>query len=285
MTTLVALSVTTTERGPFLDPNGILYLEPVSAHAFEAMNAAALRELGIPIDVTEAGRTWARQNYLYQGWLKHLPGFNLALPPGMSIHEKYRAADFGGPFAVIGTREHDWLVKRGPAFGWIWTGAHFTHVEGWHFEQNGLVVAATASNTSTPLTPDPPRKKKKMPNAVVDQEQGSATFNWIAVVTDNGELHEVSPGNRGWWDALAGLYSPALTAVPTNHAGYGQFVAANQTMIGGAFPTAQALAAQIVAALPTNGTAPTVAAIVAALTPIIPTAVQNGLAARNAIIK
>ncbi len=152
MSTLVALSVRTVQRGPFLDPNGICYLEPNSARAFEAMNQAAIRELGIPIDVFEAGRTWARQNYLYQGWINKLPGFNLALPAGMSIHEKYEAVDYGGPWGIPGTREHNWLVARGPAFGWIWTGARFTHLEGWHFEQNGLVVAFTAAASITPIT-------------------------------------------------------------------------------------------------------------------------------------
>ena len=146
---------------------------------------------------------------------------------------------------------------------------------------------ASLTETLITSTPAPLRKKTKMPNAVVDQEQGSGTFNWIAVVTDNGQLHEVDPSNRGWWDALAGLYTPALAAVPTNHAGYGQFVAANQTMIGGAFPTAQTIAAQIVATLPpvSSGTPPTVADIVTALTAIIPTAVQNAAATRAAIIK
>ena len=152
-----------------------------------------------------------------------------------------------------------------------------------------VISPSFASTNGTPITEtvSPLRKRTKMPNAVVDQEQGSSTFNWVAVVTDNGQLHEVDPSNRGWWDALVGLYVPALTAVPTNHAGYGQFVAANQTLVGGAFPTAAALAAQIVATLPpaSNGTAPTVAAIVTALTPIIPTAVQIAAATRAAIVK
>lgn len=38
-------------------------------------------QLGRPVQITEAGRTRARQMHLYNGWISRLPGFNRALHP------------------------------------------------------------------------------------------------------------------------------------------------------------------------------------------------------------
>jgi len=137
----VQLSVRTSARGPFLDPDGRLYCTTNSAAAFEALNREFIAHFGYALPVIEAGRTRNRQNYLYQGYINHLPGFNLAAPPGHSVHEFGNAWDFGGKCATHGTAEHNWLVATGPRFGIIWTGKNFSVVEAWHFEQNGLIVA------------------------------------------------------------------------------------------------------------------------------------------------
>ena len=63
----------------------------------DAPAAASLRRvdaaLGHPLRITEAGRTRARQEYLYDGWVRRLPGFNYAAAPGTSPHERGDAFD------------------------------------------------------------------------------------------------------------------------------------------------------------------------------------------------
>lgn len=87
--------------------------------------ASYLRMLaaGMPGGLNSTYRTWAEQNYFYQGFIHHRPGFNFALPPGTSVHEKGFAGDFpAGPRA--------WLVQNGHAYGWRRTNPN----ESWHYE-------------------------------------------------------------------------------------------------------------------------------------------------------
>ncbi len=58
-----------------------------------------------------AGRTRADQSYLYNGWIKRLPGFNLAAPPGTSKHEKGNALDL-----TRGTPAQLWMCAGGDPY-------------------------------------------------------------------------------------------------------------------------------------------------------------------------
>ena len=84
-----------------------------------------------------AGRTSKDQEYLYNGWKKRLPGFNLAAKPGTSLHEKGNALDVSR-----GTKAQLWMtqggdpykVRRGEKiraneYGWFRTVSS----EPWHF--------------------------------------------------------------------------------------------------------------------------------------------------------
>lgn len=85
--------------------------------------------LGRPLDINEAGRTWAQQNAHYQRYLRYLAGgpwAPIALPPGSSIHEFGRAIDTDDHV------HHDALLVE---HGWIRTvyrGGRL--VERWHYE-------------------------------------------------------------------------------------------------------------------------------------------------------
>lgn len=143
---LTLLSVRSDNRGPFLDALGMQFVNPVAAAGFEALNVAFKAEFGIALVPVEGRRSSDRQNYLYQGYINHKAGFSLAAPPHTSNHEDEhgaRAIDFGSGVATISSAQHKWLVANGPTYGWIWTGGTFTPKEGWHFEQNGTVVAST----------------------------------------------------------------------------------------------------------------------------------------------
>lgn len=87
------------------------------------------RQIGHPLQITEAGRTWARQNEHYQHYLKY--GSPIALnPDAPSIHQKGGAADSNEAQRVHSTME---------ANGWRrtvyrWVNGRWTLVEPWHYE-------------------------------------------------------------------------------------------------------------------------------------------------------
>ena len=85
-----------------------------------------------------AGRTRKEQEYLYDGWVRRLPGFNLAAPPGKSRHERGNALDL-----ETGTAAQRWMCAGGDyrkvrggeklrahQYGWFRTVPN----EPWHFE-------------------------------------------------------------------------------------------------------------------------------------------------------
>ena len=85
-----------------------------------------------------AGRTRKEQEDLYRGWINRWPGYNLAAPPGRSLHEKGDALDL-----ETGTAAQRWMCAGGDyhkvrageklrahAYGWYRT----VPSEPWHFQ-------------------------------------------------------------------------------------------------------------------------------------------------------
>lgn len=110
------------------------YLEREAAAAFNAMSAEAERRWGRPIRVIAAYRPLWKQQYLYNGWIRHLRGFNLAAFPGTSNHGWGLAIDLASGW-------DRWAVDQiGRAYGWSksWSDAqsewwHITYRHGvWH---------------------------------------------------------------------------------------------------------------------------------------------------------
>lgn len=103
------------------------YLAFEPAAAFNAMSAEAQRRWGRPISVIAAYRTLAKQQYLYNGWIHRLAGFNLAAVPGTSNHGLGEAIDCASQW-------DRWAVDQiGAAFGWAksWSDAPS---EWWHIK-------------------------------------------------------------------------------------------------------------------------------------------------------
>lgn len=87
------------------------------------------RQIGHPLQITEAGRDWAEQNKHYQHYLKY--GYPIALNPNTpSVHQKGDAADSNEAQRILAIMtDHGWIrtVYR-------WVNGKWTLVESWHFE-------------------------------------------------------------------------------------------------------------------------------------------------------
>ncbi len=83
----------------------------------------------ILIAINSGFRSYPQQKDLFEGFQKHLPGFNLAAPPGRSNHQNGIAFDIrvaGGD----GDPTYEWLKKNGPSHGFVRT----VNREPWHWE-------------------------------------------------------------------------------------------------------------------------------------------------------
>ena len=105
-----------------------------AAQSFNQMSSAYQRAWGSPLTVNSGGRTREEQAYLYEGWINRRPGFNLAAPPGGSLHESGIAVDIGGPITSSSTKQHAWLRANAAQYGWYWVGSNFG--EPWHWENH-----------------------------------------------------------------------------------------------------------------------------------------------------
>lgn len=92
------------------------------------------QEFGEEFRIGEGYRTLIRQKDLslrYQAYLRGGPWAPIAATPGTSKHGWGVAGDFWSRIDLFGTAEHEWAVKNGPRWGWIWGS---TPSEAWHFE-------------------------------------------------------------------------------------------------------------------------------------------------------
>lgn len=110
-------------------------LTGAATQALQAMSAAYQQRWGTPLVVNSGGRSREEQARAYQAYLEGRG--NLAAPPGHSVHESGRAADFGGAILNAGSAQHIWLQQNAARFGWTWTGKNFSQFEPWHWEYTG----------------------------------------------------------------------------------------------------------------------------------------------------
>jgi D-alanyl-D-alanine carboxypeptidase len=115
--------------------NSIKFISNDIAEFYLALVNAAEKG-GVPMPLKSGFRTYASQQYLYNGYVKHLPGFNLAAKPGFSNHQDGFAYDFaiGG---YEGNPRYDWLKANAPAHGFVRT----VNGEPWHWEYRPEVAA------------------------------------------------------------------------------------------------------------------------------------------------
>lgn len=93
----------------------------------ELVNAAEAD--GVLLPLKSGFRTYPKQAYLYNGWIKKLHGFNRAAEPGFSNHEDGYAYDFAID-GYEGNPRYDWLKAHGPQHGFVRT----VNEEPWHWE-------------------------------------------------------------------------------------------------------------------------------------------------------
>ncbi|MBZ6076347.1 M15 family metallopeptidase [Microvirga puerhi] len=98
---------------------------------------------GVEVAINSGFRSYPEQQRLYDGFIKGVPGFNMAAKPGRSQHQNGIAFDI----AVAGGKgnpTYDWLTTNAPALGFIRT----VNGEPWHWEYDLTKAAvAVAANT------------------------------------------------------------------------------------------------------------------------------------------
>ena len=120
-----------------LDP----YLDLVAAAAKDRVQVA----------INSGFRSYPEQKDLYEGYIKGLPGFNLAAKPGTSNHQNGIAFDIAVAGAS-GDPVYDWLKENAPPRGFIRT----VNGEPWHWEYDtakaAVAVAAHTYKTDNVIT-------------------------------------------------------------------------------------------------------------------------------------
>jgi hypothetical protein len=95
----------------------------------------------VTVAINSGFRSYPEQKFLYEGYKKHLPGFNTAAPPGTSKHQNGIAFDIrvaGGD----GDPVYQWLKKNGPAHGFVRT----VNGEPWHWEFDKVKANKAVAN-------------------------------------------------------------------------------------------------------------------------------------------
>lgn len=140
------------------------------ASAFYRMAGAFKADTGCDLFVSSGTRTRDEQAYLYNGWIRRLPGFNLAAPPGSSNHEEdgpsgprsIDIADSGAGAGVTtrGTARDGWMERNAGRFGFENEGYNFRPVEAWHKTFRGPLsggVDLASSDAKQLPKPEPER--------------------------------------------------------------------------------------------------------------------------------
>lgn len=98
---------------------------------------------GVLLPLKSGFRTYAKQEFLYNGFINKLPNFNLAAKPGFSNHEDGFAYDFAIS-GYEGNQLYDWLKAHAPKHGFVRT----VNKEPWHWEYRPQVAATGAYKTA-----------------------------------------------------------------------------------------------------------------------------------------
>jgi D-alanyl-D-alanine carboxypeptidase-like protein len=98
---------------------------------------------GVLLPLRSGFRDYPKQKYLYNGYINHRPGFNLAAKPGYSNHQDGYAYDFTIA-GFEGNPRYDWLKRNGLTYGFVRTVTG----EPWHWEYRPQVAATGAYKTA-----------------------------------------------------------------------------------------------------------------------------------------
>lgn len=122
--------------------NSLKYISEEIAGFYLALVNAAEAD-GVLMPLKSGFRSYPEQVYLYDGYIHHRPGFNLAAKPGFSNHQDGFAYDFaiGG---YEGNPRYDWLKRHGPQHGFVRT----VNKEPWHWEYRPAVASTGVYKTA-----------------------------------------------------------------------------------------------------------------------------------------
>jgi|GEM_PF-1634860 len=128
------------------------------ARQYRLMEEEFRRVWGVDLIISSGTRTRAEQQRLYDGWVRRLPGYNLAAPPGQSNHEEsgpigpiaLDLRDSGNDAGVtrIGSARSNWLAANCGRWGFTNAGHYFNPREGWHYEGRGIRVGGSGVVTA-----------------------------------------------------------------------------------------------------------------------------------------
>jgi hypothetical protein len=147
---------------------------------------------GHNIQVVDAWREYAQQKYLYNGWINHLPGFNLASNPddpnAQNNHLRAAAVD---------------ILNRGDRAAMLAAGFTPDSVEWWHFNnpnwRNMPIIKTNTSVASTGGTP--------IDNSTAEEDD-MTKINLLRNGDGSGSVGTVNPDGT-----LDGLTSDELNAI------------------------------------------------------------------------
>ncbi|QDH92399.1 endolysin [Microbacterium phage Celaena] len=178
------------------------------ARQYRLMEAEFQRTFGLDLVISSGTRTRAEQARLYDGWVRRLPGYNLAAPPGQSNHEEYGPI---GPIALdlrdtgndagvtrIGSARSNWLAANCGRWGFTNAGHYFNPREGWHYEGRGIKIGGSGVfeppaqvQVDGQLGPQTIAKLQSVVGASVDGQMGPDTISKLQArlgVSVDGEL-------------------------------------------------------------------------------------------------
>ncbi|MBV2366089.1 D-alanyl-D-alanine carboxypeptidase family protein [Streptomonospora nanhaiensis] len=118
------------------------YLRADAAVAFLAMNERYRDEFGEDICITDAYRSFADQQRLYDAYVNG--NGNLAARPGSSNHGEGLAVDLCGGVENFGTEQHEWMRANANDFNWFhptWAQEGKSTSEAWHWEYTNAIQA------------------------------------------------------------------------------------------------------------------------------------------------
>lgn len=182
------------------------------ARHYRLMEAEFKSVFGVDLIISSGTRTREEQAYLHNGWIKRLPGFNLAAPPGQSNHEEYgpigpialdlRDSGSDAGVTVIGSRRSNWLAANCSRWGFTNAGHYFNPREGWHYEGRGIKIggsgvfeAPSSVQVDGQLGPQTVALMQARLGVGVDGEMGPITISELQRrlgVPDDGELGPVT---------------------------------------------------------------------------------------------
>jgi len=143
----------------------------------------AARAAGCPAGITEAGRSYARQVWLYGRWKAGLLKSPLVAKPGTSPHEGGIALDLPEP-------ARSWMRANGARFGWV---ADRVPGEPWHFEFDGIDTTTEEDDMYT----DADRARDQLTHQAVARMEQNLNAIKATVQKNNDALFATAPTSRG----------------------------------------------------------------------------------------